>query len=124
VLDEFYRVAFREKIYRTIDELQADLDAWLVEYNQRRSHQSRWCFGKTPMQTFLDAIPLWPTGRCVLLPSRIRPSRKIDCVIAVRCRRQRIVIMNHHNALSSRVEYDGGQHDLGARRRRDCLINR
>jgi transposase InsO family protein len=58
VLDEFYRVAFRKKIYRTVDELQADLDAWLVEYNQRRPHQGRWCFGKTPMQTFLDALPL------------------------------------------------------------------
>ena len=58
VLDEFYRIAFRKKIYHTIDELQADLDAWLVEYNCRRPHQGRWCFGKTPMQTFLDAIPL------------------------------------------------------------------
>src|SRR5204863_2466251 len=58
VLDEFYRVAFRKKIYRTIDELQADLDAWLVDYNERRPHQGRWCFGKTPMQTFLDALPL------------------------------------------------------------------
>jgi hypothetical protein len=46
------------KIYRTIDELQADLDAWIAEYNEHRSHQGRWCFGKTPMQTFLDAIPL------------------------------------------------------------------
>jgi transposase InsO family protein len=58
VLDEFYRVAFRKKIYRTTDQLQADLDAWIDEYNQRRSHQGRWCFGKTPMQTFLDALPL------------------------------------------------------------------
>ncbi len=58
VLDEFYRVAFRKKIYRTIDELQADLDAWLVDYNERRPHQGRWCFGKTPMQTFVDALPL------------------------------------------------------------------
>ena len=58
VLDEFYRIAFRKKIYHTIDELQADLDAWLVEYNYRRPHQGRWCFGKTPMQTLLDAIPL------------------------------------------------------------------
>jgi len=57
-VDEFYRVAFRKKMYRTIDELQADLDAWLVEYNERRSHQGRWCFGKTPMQTFLDAIDI------------------------------------------------------------------
>jgi hypothetical protein len=51
-------VAFREKIYHTIDQLQADLDAWVAGYNQRRSHQGRWCFGKTPMQTFLDALPL------------------------------------------------------------------
>ena len=40
VLDEFCRVAFRKKIYRTIDELQADLDAWLVEYNSASSHPS------------------------------------------------------------------------------------
>ena len=46
VLDEFYRVAFRKKIYRAVDELQADLDAWTVEYNQHRPHQGRWCFGK------------------------------------------------------------------------------
>src|SRR6201982_10336 len=58
VLDEFYRIAFRKKIYRTIEELQADLDAWIVDYNERRPHQGRWCFGKTPMQTFLDALPL------------------------------------------------------------------
>jgi transposase InsO family protein len=58
VLDEFYRVAFRKKIYRTIDELQADLDTWIRIYNHERSHQGRWCYGKTPMQTFLDALPL------------------------------------------------------------------
>jgi transposase InsO family protein len=58
LLDEFYRVAFRKKIYRSIDALQADLDAWIASYNQQRPHQGRWCFGKTPMQTFLDAIPL------------------------------------------------------------------
>jgi hypothetical protein len=58
VLDEFYRIAFRKKIYHTIDELQADLNASLLEHNHRRPNQGRWCFGKTPMQTFLDAIPL------------------------------------------------------------------
>jgi hypothetical protein len=57
VLDEFCRVAFRKRIYRTIDELQVDLDAWITEYNEQRSHQGRWCFGKTPMQTFVDALP-------------------------------------------------------------------
>jgi transposase InsO family protein len=58
VLNEFYRVAFRKKVYRSIEELQADLDAWLSEYNESRPHQGRWCFGKTPMQTFLDALPM------------------------------------------------------------------
>jgi hypothetical protein len=57
VLDEFYRVAFRKKIDRTIDKLQTDLDTWIAEYNEKRPHQGRWCFGKTPMQTFLDALP-------------------------------------------------------------------
>jgi transposase InsO family protein len=58
VLNEFYRVAFRKKIYRAIDELQADLDLWIQAYNTERSHQGRWCFGKTPMQTFLDTVPI------------------------------------------------------------------
>jgi transposase InsO family protein len=58
VLNEFYRVAFRKKIYRSINELQADLDLWIQGYNTERPHQGRWCFGKTPMQTFLDAVPI------------------------------------------------------------------
>jgi transposase InsO family protein len=58
VLDEFYRVAFRKKLYGSLDELQADLDAWVADYNERRAHQGRWCYGKTPMQTFLDTLPL------------------------------------------------------------------
>ena len=58
MLDEFYRIAFRKKVYATIDELQADLDAWMREFNESRPHQGKWCFGKTPMQTFIDALPL------------------------------------------------------------------
>ena len=55
MLNEFYRIAFRKKIYATIGELQSDLDHWMAEYNEARTHQGRYCFGKTPMQTFLDA---------------------------------------------------------------------
>jgi transposase InsO family protein len=55
LLEEFYRVAFRRKLYTSIAELQTDLDAWIKSYNEERTHQGRWCFGKTPMQTFLDA---------------------------------------------------------------------
>jgi transposase InsO family protein len=58
ILQEFYRVAFRKKVYRSIAELQADLDEWMAEYNELRTHQGRWCYGKTPMQTFRDALPL------------------------------------------------------------------
>ena len=43
---------------RRIDELQRDLDSWLAEYNEVRPHQGRWCYGKTPMQTFLASLPL------------------------------------------------------------------
>ena len=57
-LNEFYRIAFRKKLYRSIENLQADLDIWLAEFNDQRPHQGRWCFGKTPMQTFLDARPI------------------------------------------------------------------
>lgn len=58
LLNEFYRVTFRKKIYRTLEELQVDLDAWMEEYTQQRSHQGRWCYGKTPLQTFLDSVAL------------------------------------------------------------------
>ena len=58
MLDEFYRIAFRKKIYRAIDELQTDLDQWIKSYNEERPHQGRWCYGKTPMRTFLDTIAL------------------------------------------------------------------
>jgi transposase InsO family protein len=58
VLNEFYRVAFRKKLYNTLDELQADLDTWIKSYNEERTHSGKYCFGKTPMQTFLDSMPL------------------------------------------------------------------
>jgi hypothetical protein len=58
MLNEFYRVAFRKKLYASIADLQADLDEWIRGYNEARPHQGRWCFGKTPLQTFLDAIPI------------------------------------------------------------------
>ena len=58
MLNEFYRVAFRKKIYQTLENLQADLDVWMQEYNDRRPHQGRWCYGKTPMHTFIDSVPL------------------------------------------------------------------
>ncbi len=53
--DEFYSVAFRKKLYRNLDELQADVDLWITEYNESRPHSGKYCFGKTPMHTFRDS---------------------------------------------------------------------
>ena len=58
ILNEFYRVAFRKKLYSSLDELQADLDLWLTYYNEERPHSGRYCYGKTPMQTWRDSKPL------------------------------------------------------------------
>ena len=54
ILDEFYRVTFRRKLYTTLEELQADLDDWVRYYNNDRTHQGKVCCGRTPMQTMID----------------------------------------------------------------------
>ena len=59
VLQEFYQIAFRKKIYRTLDQWQKDLDEWLYHYNHERTHQGKRCCGRTPMQTFLEDKALW-----------------------------------------------------------------
>jgi hypothetical protein len=51
-------IAFREEIDHTLDELQADLDTWLAGCNESPPLSGKDCFGKTPMQTFLDSLPL------------------------------------------------------------------
>lgn len=56
--DEFYAIAFRKKIYTSIEDLQTDLDKWMDDYNNKRPHTGKYCFGKTPMQTFQDSITL------------------------------------------------------------------
>lgn len=55
IQEEFYAIAFRKKIYRSIEELQLDLNSWLSYYNNERTHTGKHCYGKTPMQTFLDS---------------------------------------------------------------------
>ena len=34
------------------------MDIWIKEYNEQRPYSGKYCFGKTPMQTFMDSIPL------------------------------------------------------------------
>jgi transposase InsO family protein len=53
--DEFYSVAFRKRLYTSLDQLQSDVDAWITDYNENRPHSGKYCFGKTPMETFRSA---------------------------------------------------------------------
>lgn len=58
IQDEFYAVAFRKKIYESLEQLQIDLDGWIQNYNTNRTHSGKYCYGRTPMQTFLESLPL------------------------------------------------------------------
>lgn len=60
LLHEFYNIAFRKKIYRSLEELQVDLDSYLRHYNDERTHQAKHCNGRTPGQTFQE-------GRLVMM---------------------------------------------------------
>ena len=59
ILNEFYQVTFRKKLYGDIDELQKDLDEWVAYYNNERTHQGKMCCGRTPMETLVDGKIVW-----------------------------------------------------------------
>jgi len=61
ILDEFYQVAFRKKIYTSLNEIQTDLDSFLNRYNTQRTNQGKHCKGRTPMDTFTDGLELCRT---------------------------------------------------------------
>ncbi|MEI7336693.1 IS481 family transposase [Pectobacterium aroidearum] len=59
ILQEFYQVTFRKKLYVDLDTLQSDLDEWLEYYNNARTHQGKMCCGRTPMETLVDGKRIW-----------------------------------------------------------------
>ena len=59
IQDEFYQVAFRKKIYHTIEEIQVDLDTFMEQYNTERTNQGRYCQGRTPLKTFMEGLNLY-----------------------------------------------------------------
>ncbi len=59
ILNEFYQVTLRKKIYTSIEELKTDLDQWLIKYNTQRTHQGKMCCGRTPMETLIDGKVIW-----------------------------------------------------------------
>jgi transposase InsO family protein len=58
IQDEFYAIAFRKRIYSTLEQIQEDLDAWINEYNTNHTHTGKYCFGRTPLQTFEETLHL------------------------------------------------------------------
>ena len=59
ILNEFYQITFRKKLYGTLEELKQDLDDWIKYYNNDRTHQGKMCCGRTPIETFLDGQKIW-----------------------------------------------------------------
>jgi transposase InsO family protein len=53
VLNEFFRVQLRKKIYDQLEDLEIDLQEWLVNYNVARSHMGYRNLKRTPYQTVL-----------------------------------------------------------------------
>jgi transposase InsO family protein len=58
IQNEFYASAFRRRLYTSLEQLQADVDAWMESYNAERTHSGKYCYGKTPLQTFLESATL------------------------------------------------------------------
>jgi len=52
VLDEFFRTAFRKKLFESLEALQKDLDEWLNYYNHERPHRGYRNQGRRPIETF------------------------------------------------------------------------
>lgn len=63
ILNEFYQIAFRKKLYHDVETLQTDLDEWLQYYNHHRTHQGKMCCGRTPMATFNEGKMIWKEKR-------------------------------------------------------------
>ena len=58
ILDEFFRTAFRKKLYESVAALQKDLDMWIHHYNNERPHQGYRNQGRRPIETFRMGLKL------------------------------------------------------------------
>jgi hypothetical protein len=82
------------------------------EFNQARPHQGKWRFGKTPMQTFLDALPLARKKSLQSLrPHNPTPHDLQPPAIAVRQIKQKLLQVMIDSAIVR-----AHQHAAGARR--------
>ena len=106
IQEEFYATAFRKKLYHSLEELQADLDLWLDEYNRTRPHSGKYCYGKTPMQTFLDSLCRWP-GRKYWTRSSMQRRRRSGALhsVAQATARLRLPSLDLNQSVRSSMSY-------------------
>ena len=78
IQDEFYAIIFRKQIFNSLDELQRELDEWIKWYNHERTHQGKYCFGKTPWQTFMESKHLAFEKQIRNVPWRAGEASSID----------------------------------------------
>lgn len=67
IKNEFYEVAFRKKLYRSVEEIQTDLDKFMKYYNEKRTNQGRHCQGRTPLQTFTEGLDVYRKSVFVII---------------------------------------------------------
>ena len=78
ILSEFYQIVFQKKIYESIEMLQNDLDEWLRKYSESRPYSSKYCYGKTSMQIFLNSPCLLQKRKCCSMVTTFQTKRKYD----------------------------------------------
>lgn len=75
IQEEFYAVAFRKHLYKSIDQIQADLDTFMSFYNDKRTNQGKRCLSRTPRQTWDDGYELYK--KYVIEKSEVTPEQQI-----------------------------------------------
>ena len=83
IKEEFYDIAFRKKVYGSLDDLQADLDQWMAYYNAERPHSGKYCDGRTPDQTFSETKHLADEKMIdTLFPKEVAPQDSSSVAVA------------------------------------------
>lgn len=54
--EECFEITLRKKLYASLEELQRDLDAWLVYYNTERPHQG---YATWANDQSTQSMPIW-----------------------------------------------------------------
>lgn len=78
IQEEFYAIVFRKKVFTSIEELQVELDSWIDWYNKERTHSGKYCYGKTPWDTFIQSKSLALEKQLDQLPWRAGQTRSVD----------------------------------------------